>query len=32
MVPWVGMQYVIVVFPDHIHFLLNEGLPIKVAR
>ena len=21
MVPWVGLQYVIVVFPDHTHFL-----------
>ena len=20
MVPWVGLQYVIVVFPDHLHF------------
>ena len=32
MVPLVGMQCVIVVFPDHTHLLLYEGLPIKVAR
>ena len=24
MVPWVGLQYVIVVFPDHTHLLLNQ--------
>ena len=24
-VPWVGLQYVIVVFPDHTHFLFNQG-------
>ena len=23
MVPWVGLQFVIVVFPDHTHLLLN---------
>ena len=27
-VPWVGLQYVIVVFPDHI-YLLFLGLPAK---
>ena len=32
MVPWVGMQCVIVVFPDLTHLLLNEGLLIKMAR
>ena len=24
MVPWVGLQYVIVVFPDHTHFLFEN--------
>ena len=24
MVPWVGLQYVMVVFPDHTHLLFNE--------
>ena len=24
MVPWVGLQFVIVVFPDHTHFLLGS--------
>ena len=24
MVPWVGLQFVIVVFPDHTHLLFNE--------
>ena len=23
-VPWVGLQYVIVVFPDHTHFLVSK--------
>ena len=26
MVPWVGMQYVIVEFPDHTHLLFNPNL------
>ena len=25
-VPWVGLQCVIVVFPDHIHLLLDEKI------
>ena len=25
MVPWVGLQYVIVVFPDHTHLLLETN-------
>ena len=28
MVPWVGLQCVIVVFPDHTHLLFNH---IKIA-
>ena len=24
-VPWIGLQYVIVVFPDHTHLLLHEA-------
>ena len=28
MVPWVGLQFVIVVFPDHTHLLFyNNKLP-----
>ena len=27
MVPWVGLQYVIVVFPDHTHLLFKKHLP-----
>ena len=26
MVPWVGLQYVIVVFPDHTHILLQNNI------
>ena len=25
-VPWVGLQYVIVVFPDHTHFLIIPNI------
>ena len=24
MVPWVGLSYVVVVFPDHTHFLFHQ--------
>ena len=29
-VPWVGLQYVIVVFPDHTHLLLNDKLQLRL--
>ena len=27
-VPWVGLQWVIVVFPDHIHLLFSSSEPL----
>ena len=29
-VPWVGLQYMIVIFPDHTHFLLIYHLVSKI--
>ena len=31
-VPWVGLQYVIVVFPDHTHLLLDSRLVDRNLR
>ena len=31
MVPWVGLQYVIVVFPDHTHLLFSRA-GIRLTR
>ena len=31
-VPWVGLQYVIVVFPDHTHLLFNRASPLDSLR
>ena len=32
MVPWVGLQYVIVVFPDHTHLLFNPPATMQVNK
>ena len=33
MVPWVGLQFMIMVFPDHTHLLFGNGLVnIKLHR
>ena len=29
-VPWVGLKYVLVVFPDHTHFLLDSRLVDRI--
>ena len=31
-VPWVGLQYVIVVFPDHTHFLANNDKMREIKK
>ena len=29
--PWVGLQYVIMVFPDHTHLLFNDDPSLKLS-
>ena len=31
-VPWVGLQCVIVVFPDHTHFLMRVPMPVSAKK